>query len=211
MSPAAFDFKKEYKDLYMPKAQPVLVEVPAMKFLMLDGSGDPNNNVAFQQATELLYGLSYTLKMSKKKGSQPPGYFEYVVPPLEGLWWIEGGQFSLDIRDNWLWTLMIRQPEFVDAEFCQWAAGELSRKKPELSHDKVRLETFSEGLCVQIMHVGPYATEPESMSKIEKFITGRGLRDLVGQGGKHHEIYLSDPRKAKPESMKTVLRHPVAE
>lgn len=210
MSPAAFDFKKEYKDLYMPKAKPVLVDVPVMNFLMIDGNGDPNNNREFQQATELLYGLSYTIKMSKMKDNQPPGYFEYVVPPLEGLWWIEGGQFSLEIRENWLWNLMIRQPEFVDNEFFLWAASELSNKKPELPIKKVRLESFTEGVCVQIMHIGPYATEPESMLKMEDFMRSQGLRDLVGQGSKHHEIYLSDPRKAKPDSMKTVLRHPVA-
>lgn len=210
MSPAVFDFKKEYKDLYMPKSKPVLIDIPAMRFVMIDGSGDPNNSPAFQRATELLYGLSYTIKMSKKKGSQPPGYFEYVVPPLEGLWWIEGGQFSFALRDNWKWTLMIRQPEFVDTACFQWATGELRHKKPELPHDMVRLETFTEGWCVQIMHVGPYVSEPESMSRIEDYITAQGLGDLVGKGRKHHEIYLSDPRKAKPESMKTVLRHPVA-
>jgi hypothetical protein len=209
MSAKAFDYKKQYQDLYMPKRAPGLIDVPAMSFLMVDGSGDPNNNTEFQQATELLYGLSYTIKMSKMKGNQPPGYFEYVVPPLEGLWWIDGGHFSLDKRDNWKWTLMIRQPEFVDNEFLQWAARELKNKKPELSAEKARLEALEEGLCVQMMHIGSYASEPESMAMIEDFIINQGLKDLVGHGGKHHEIYLSDPRKAKPESMKTVLRYPV--
>lgn len=210
MSEKVFDYKKEYKDLYMPKQQPVLIEVPPMNFLMVDGSGDPNNNPAFQQATELLYGLSYTIKMSKKKGRQPEGYFEYVVPPLEGLWWIEEGSFSFEQRDNWKWTLMIRQPEFVNEELVQWATEELRRKKPELATEKARFATFDEGLCVQIMHIGPYATEPETMKKVEAFLLEHGLRDRLTDGGKHHEIYLSDPRKARPETMKTVLRHPVA-
>ncbi|MBA2134139.1 GyrI-like domain-containing protein [Hydrogenispora sp. UU3] len=194
----------------MPKQQPALIEVPPMNFLMVDGSGDPNNNPAFQQATELLYGLSYTIKMSKKKGRQPEGYFEYVVPPLEGLWWIEEGSFSFEQRDNWKWTLMIRQPEFVNEELVQWATEELRRKKPELAPEKARFATFDEGLCVQIMHIGPYATEPETMKKVEAFLLEHGLRDRLTDGGKHHEIYLSDPRKARPETMKTVLRHPVA-
>ena len=211
MSEKAFDYKKEYRDLYMPKDKPVLIEVPPMNFLMVDGSGDPNNNPEFQEATELLYGLSYAIKMSKKKGKQPEGYFEYVVPPLEGLWWIDEGSFSLEKRDNWKWTLMIRQPEFVNEEFIQWATKELKRKKPELATEKVRFAAFEEGLCVQIMHIGPYSTEPETMRKVEAFLSERGLQDRLSNGGKHHEIYLSDPRKAKPETMKTVLRHPVAE
>jgi len=209
MSEKAIDYKKEYKDLYMPKDKPVLIEVPSMNFLMVDGSGDPNNNPGFQQAIELLYGLSFTIKMSKMKGNQPEGYFEYVVPPLEGLWWIDEGGFSFEMRDNWKWTLMIRQPEFVNEEVIKWASNELMRKKPELATKKARFEVFEECLCVQIMHIGPYSTEPETMKKIDAFVLERGLKDRLGSGGKHHEIYLSDPRKCKPERMKTVLRHPV--
>lgn len=209
MGEKVFDYKKEYKDLYMPKDKPALIEVPPMNFLMVDGSGDPNNNPDFQYGTELLYGLSYTIKMSNKKGKQPEGYFEYVVPPLEGLWWIDEGEFSFEKRDNWKWTLMIRQPEFVNEEVVKWASNELMKKKPELDIGKVRFETLEEGLCVQIMHIGPYATEPETMKKVEAFLSENGLRDTLRLGGKHHEIYLSDPRKCKPESMKTVLRHPV--
>ena len=193
----------------MPKDKPVLIEVPPMNFLMVDGSGDPNDNPEFEHATELLYGLSYAIKMSKKKGKQPEGFFDYVVPPLEGLWWIDGGSFSLEKRDNWKWTLMIRQPEFVNVETVQWAVDELARKKPELEINKARFEAFEEGLCVQIMHIGPYSTEPETMKKVEAFLSEHGLKDRLTSGGKHHEIYLSDPRKSKPESMKTVLRHPV--
>jgi len=209
MSEKIVDYKKEYKDLYMPKDKPVLIEVPPMNFLMVDGRGDPNNNSEFQHAIELLYGLSYTIKMSKKKGKQPDGYFEYVIPPLEGLWWIDEGSFSFEKRDNWKWTLMIRQPEFVNEELVQWATAELMRKKPELAAKKARFEVFEEGLCVQIMHIGPYSAEPETMKKVEAFLSEQGLKDRLSSGGKHHEIYLSDPRKCKPESMKTVLRQPV--
>lgn len=193
----------------MPKDKPILIEVPSMDFIMVDGCGDPNNNLGFEQAIELLYGLSYAIKMSKIKGIQPEGYFEYVVPPLEGLWWIDEGGFSFEKRDNWKWTLMIRQPEFVNEEFFKLACGLLIRKKPGLPIEKARFEAFTEGLCVQIMHIGPYSTEPQSMKKIDDFIAQESLRDRLGSGGKHHEIYLSDPRKSKPESMKTVLRHPV--
>lgn len=208
MSNKAFDYKKEYRNLYMPKDKPVLVTVPAMNFIMVDGAGDPNNP-EFQQTVEVLYGVSFTIKMSKMKGNQPEGYFEYVVPPLEGLWWIDGGGFSFEKRDNWKWTLMIRQPEFVTREFSEWACNELENKKRGLSAKEVRFETFDEGLCVQALHIGPYATEPETMAKIDDYIKANALKDKVGQGGKHHEIYLSDPRKGNPENMKTVLRHPV--
>lgn len=175
---------------------------------MVDGKGDPNS-AEFQQAVELLYGLSFTIKMSKKKEQEPRGYFDYVILPLEGLWWISQGGFSFTQRENWLWTVMIRQPEFVDGEVFKWAQEALVRKKPELAVGKAGFQTFHEGLCVQCLHSGPYATEPETMAKLEAFMRAEGWRDLVGAGGKHHEIYLSDPRKAKPESMKTVLRHPV--
>ncbi|MDS1031010.1 GyrI-like domain-containing protein, partial [Bacillota bacterium LX-D] len=170
MSEKAFDYKKEYKDLYMPKDKPVLIEIPSMNFIMVDGCGDPNNNPGFKQAVELLYGLSFTIKMSKMKGNQPEGYFEYVVPPLEGLWWIDEGEFSFEKRDNWKWTLMIRQPEFVNEEVFKWACERLIKKKPELTTENARFEAFDEGLCVQIMHIGPYSTEPETMKKIDAFI-----------------------------------------
>lgn len=209
MSKKAFDYKKEYKDLYLPKGKPMLIDVPSMNFIMTDGTGDPNNNPNFQRAIELLYGLTFTIKMSKMKGNQPEEYFEYVVPPLEGLWWIDNGVFSLEVRENWKWTVMIRQPEFVDESVFQWACNELKRKKPDLPVESARFEAFEEGLSVQMMHIGPYSTEPETMKQIEDFIKQNGLRDRLGDGGKHHEIYLSDPRKGKPENMKTVLRHPV--
>ncbi|MCX7922536.1 MAG: GyrI-like domain-containing protein [Clostridia bacterium] len=210
MSEKAFDYKKEFKNLYMPKDKPVLVEVPSINFIMVDGRGDPNNNQEFDEAVELLYGLSYTIKMSKKKGSEPEGYFEYVVPPLEGLWWVDDDKFSFEERDNWKWTVMIRQPEFVNKEVFDWACKEFNIKKPGLKPEKARFEAFEEGLCVQMMHIGPYATEPETVGQMDGFMKHEGLKGRLVDGGKHHEIYLSDPRKSKPESMKTVLRHPVA-
>lgn len=205
---AVFDFKKEHKDLYLPKKTPSLVDVPKMTFIMVDGEGDPNGSVQFQDAVELLYGLSYTIKMSYKKGKQPPGYYEYVVPPLEGLWWVSDGRFLFESRDNWRWTVMIRQPDFVAQEFFSWACAELQKKKKEAAVEIARLESYAEGLCVQAMHIGPYATEPETVGKMDEFLRSNGYRDTLDRGGKHHEIYLSDPRKAKEENMKTVLRHP---
>jgi hypothetical protein len=203
------DFKKEYPDLYQPKARPAFVDVPEMTFIMVDGSGNPNENPLFEEAVELLYGLSYTLKMSHRKGLAPAGFFDYVVPPLEGLWWVEDDRFSLEKRDNWKWTLMIRQPEFVTEEFFHWAVDAFSKKKPGQRVEKARLQSFTEGSSVQILHIGPYATEPETVQAMDAFMLAQGWKSRLGQGGKHHEIYLSDPRKSLPEKMKTVLRHPV--
>jgi hypothetical protein len=158
---------------------------------------------------ELLYGTSYTIKMSKMKGNQPEGYFEYVVPPREGLWWIEDGGFSFEKRENWKWTLMIRLPEFVNEEVFKSACEELKKKKPLMKTESARFDNFKEGLCIQIMHSGPYADEPYTIKKLDEFAYGNNLKDMLCAGGRHHEIYLSDPRKGKPENMKTVLRHPV--
>ena len=204
----AFDFKKEYKDLYMPKSAPMLIDVPPMSFIMLDGRGDPNGE-EYQNALGTLYALSYTVKMSKMGGKQPPGYFEYVVPPLEGLWWCDGDAFDLNKRDRWLWTSMIRQPEFVTAEVFAWAKEAAKKKKPEFDYDKARFETFREGLCVQAMHTGPFDDEPATLARMQAFIEQNGLKSAVGAERKHHEIYLSDPRKTAPEKLKTVLRLPV--
>jgi hypothetical protein len=218
---AVFDFKKEYKDLYLPKPQPVLIEVPVMTFIMVDGAGDPNTATAYQEALEILYGLSYTIKMSKKGGRPPAGYFEYVVPPLEGLWWLADGDFDgrpgrqpLD-KSKFLWTAMLRQPEFVDGEVLAWAAGELKKKKPGLPVAKARLMSLAEGLCVQMLHTGPYDSEPATIAQMEQFIAAQGYANAIsealpsGQIRRHHEIYLSDPRRIAPANLKTVIRHPV--
>ncbi len=208
----AFDFKKEYKDLYMPKVTPHIIDVPAMVFIMVDGKGNPNTCQAYKDALEILYGMSFSIKMSKMSGTQPKGYFEYVVPPLEALWWGEDGYFdgiNITDKDKFCWTSMIRQPEFVTQEVFETAKQALGKKKPELDLTPARLASFKEGLCAQIMHLGSYDNEPATIKIMETFITESGYKsDLAGKR-KHHEIYLGDPRKTAPEKLKTVIRHPI--
>jgi len=210
-----FDYKKEYKDLYLPKRKPVLIDVPAMSFIMVDGAGDPNKSEEYQEAMEILYGLSFTIKMS---GQQPAGYFEYVVPPLEGLWWFKDVDFDgikLMDKSKLQWTSMIRQPEFVTEDIFAWAVTELKKKKPKLDLTKARLESLTEGLCVQMMHIGLYDSEPITFAQMEQFILDKGYINAIseplpsGQIRRHHEIYLGDPRRTAPEKLKTVLRYPV--
>lgn len=209
MAGSKLDYKKEYKDLYLPKQTPALIEVPVMNFIMIDGKGAPQGD-EYQKAMQALYALTFTIKMSKMSGQQPEGYFEYVVPPLEGLWWCQGGKLDFNRpKSEWLWTSMIRQPEFVTAEVFAWAVKECQRKKPELDVSKARFESFTEGLCVQIMHVGAYSDEERSIDKMKAFIADKGLKEMTGDIRKHHEIYLSDPRKTADEKLKTVLRLPV--
>lgn len=207
-----FDFKKEYKDLYMPKKKPSVIEVPEMVFIQVEGKGNPNTSTEYKNALEILYGLSYGIKMSKMSGTQPEGYFEYVVPPLEGLWWGEGTYFdgrNITDKDKFHWISMIRQPEFVTEEVFSLAKENLLRKKPELDFSHTNLVKFTEGLCCQIMHIGSYDDEPASIEKMDNFVIENGyLPDFEG-GRRHHEIYLSDPRKTAPERLKTVIRHPV--
>lgn len=209
MAQAKFDFKKEYKDLYQPKEEPALIEVPAMNFIMADGSGEPAGE-SYQTALQALYALTFTIKMSKMSGNQPEGYFDYVLPPLEGLWWSPQGELDLQDREGWLWTSMIRQPEFVTPEVFAWAVEECRRKKPNVDVSRVRLESFTEGLCVQIMHIGPFAEEARSTAKLAAYIAEHGLINDSGMVRKHHEIYLGDPRKTAPERLRTVLRFPVS-
>ena len=213
-----FDFKKEYKDLYLPKTEPALVTMRAMPFLMVDGAGDPNTSEAYQEALELLYGFSFTIKMSPKTGKEPPGYFDYVVPPLEGLWMAEEGGFAggrIMDKSKLLWTSMIRQPDFVTMEVFDWAFSVLKKKKPALPVEKVRLEVWEEGLCVQLLHIGPYDAEPASVAKLDRYAAEHGFAVAIGDplpnGGvrRHHEIYLGDPRRTAPEKLRTVIRHPV--
>jgi hypothetical protein len=204
------DYKKASKKLYLPPETPGEILVPEMTFLQVDGRGDPNEpDGEYAKAVGLLYALTYTIKMSKKSGRELEGYVDFVVPPLEGLWWIDSGEFSFDARANWRWTLMIRQPEFVDNIVFDWAVTQLLVKKPGLHLDEARFQCFTEGLCAQIMHIGPYSTEPETMKLMNEFMVKESLTDRLTHGGKHHEIYLSDPRKGTAENMKTVLRHPV--
>jgi hypothetical protein len=202
------DYKKEFKDLYMPPNKPTLIEIPSMNFISVNGKGDPRRK-EYEDAMSILYALTFTIKMSKMSGIKPEGYFEYVVPPLEGLWWCNDGAFDFEKRENWRWTSMIRQPEFVTQDVFDWAAAQCKRKKPEINVDLARFEAFKEGKCVQMMHFGPYADEPKSVERMKIFLHENKLVDETGMDRKHHEIYLSDPRKTIPEKMRTVLRHPV--
>lgn len=205
------DYKKEYKDLYQPSSKPSLIDVPEMIFIAVDGKGDPNTCEEYKTSMEILYGLSFTIKMSKMNGTQPEGYFEYVVPPLEGLWHQEGiDGIDYSRKEDFIWTSMIRQPEFVTEEVFERARAALSKKKPGLDLSRARYMKMTEGLCVQIMHKGPYDDEPASIERMKAFIAEKGFAEDFSDERRHHEIYLSDPRKCAPERLRTVIRHPVA-
>jgi len=207
------DLKKQYKYLYQPSAKKIeTVQVSNLQFAMVDGEIEkgqaPGTFPLFAEATQVLYGLSYTLKFMLKK--RKTNAIDYPVMALEGLWWVEDGFFDITVKDNWFYTLMIMQPKVITQEIFEEAREQVRKKKgdsPLLS--KVKLGYFEEGLCVQTMHIGPYATEPVTIDRMKEFMQENGLLDNVGPNGKHHEIYLSDPRKAAPDKMKTVLRHPV--
>jgi hypothetical protein len=206
------DLRKQYQQFYVPSAkQVVLVDIPAFNFVMIDGAigpgQAPGSSPAFQEATQALYGIAYTLKFMSKLRKQDP--IDYSVMALEGLWWIENGEFDIRNPTNWLWTIMIMQPGHVTAEMFQDGLAQLRKKKPSPAIERLRFVTFQEGLCVQVMHIGPYADEPATVDRLHAFMSQNGLRDRVGLGGKHHEIYLGDPRKGDPAKLKTVLRHPV--
>ena len=205
-----FDFKKEYRDLYQPKAKPSLIEVPRMRFLAVEGSGDPNEaGGAYQHALELLYGVAYTLKMSYKTDHVIPGFYQYVVPPLEGFWW-QSDVAGVDYTNKaaFQWVSAIRVPEFVTEADFAWAIEAATAKK-KLDFSPVHLAEGDEGLCVQCMHVGPYDSEPATVEAMHEFAAAQGYEPDFSTTRHHHEIYLSDPRKADPAKMKTVVRHPV--
>ncbi len=205
------DYKKAYKELYQPKTVPGVVDVPEMTFIQVDGQGDPNEpGGEYLRAVEILYALSYTIKMAPKNGLAPEGYFEYVVPPLEGQWWQEGIHgVDYTRKDKFCWTAMIRQPEFVDPQVYAAAVETVNRKKPQINVAKARLVTFTEGLCVQCMHIGSYDEEPATVEKMNNYIAEQGLLCDLSDIRKHHEIYLSDPRKSDTTKLKTIVRHPV--
>jgi len=210
----AIDYKKTEKQFYVPKTKPEIIDIPEMIFLMIDGKGDPNSCIEYKNAMEILYGLSYTIKMSKMSGNQPSGYFDYVVPPLEGLWSLDdGGTFTgsgaIQDKSKFVWTSMIRQPEFVTSEVFENAKMVLSKKKPNLDLSLVRLERYTEGLCAQVMHLGAYDDEPATVAVLSEFIHNNGYVEDMSGLRRHHEIYLSDPRKTEPEKLKTVIRHPI--
>jgi len=208
----AVDFKKTQNELYRPGAKPSVIEVPEMVFIMVDGRGDPNTDASYQTALEILYGLSYAVKMSKMSGAQPEGYYDFVVPPLEGLWSTDTGEFEIGAAEKsaFRWTSMIRTPEFVTPEVFDAAKVSLAKKKPTLDSSAARLESFNEGLCAQVMHTGPYDNEPATISALKKFIADSGYRSDLSDKRRHHEIYLSDPRKTSPEKLKTIIRYPIA-
>jgi hypothetical protein len=204
--PAKIDYKKTQKELYQPNAKnPVIIEVPEMQFLMIDGMGSPGDSQEYQDALSLLYPVSFRTKfLSKAKGK------DYVVPPLEGLWWADNmSDFTEGNRDKWKWTMMIRQPDWITQDMIDEAIAITKEKKPELSKQlpKLRLEKYKEGRVAQIMHIGPYAEEGSTVQKIHDFIKKEGGK-FDGLKTKHHEIYLSDPRKTNPATMKTIIRQP---
>lgn len=197
------DLKKELKHLYQPSAKEVVqVEVPTLQFLMVDGEGDPNTSQEYAQAVEALFSVSYTAKFMVKKGAQG---IDYAVMPLEGLWWADDmSVFSTNDKSNWKWTIMIMQPHFVANEVIEAAISEVKRKKDLPAIGKLRLEPFSEGLCAQVLHIGPFSEEGPTIERLHSFIDAR-----TGRDGKHHEIYLSDIRRADPTKWKTIIRHPM--
>jgi len=204
------DFKKTEKYLYQPKATPSIIDVPEMTFITVSGKGNPNTSAEYKTALEILYGLSYSIKMSKMSGTLPEGYFEYVIPPLEGLWWMPDGEaMDFSDKDSFRWTSLIRQPDFVTQEVFEDAKKALARKKSELDTSKARLEVIIEGLCVQVMHIGSYDDEPATIATMEKYAADSGYEIDIDVTRRHHEICLSDPRKVAPEKLKTVIRHPI--
>jgi len=206
----AFDFKKEYREFYLPKSRPEIVTVPPVNYIAVRGRGDPNQEGgAYQQAIAVLYAVAYTLKMSYKTDHRIEGFFQYVVPPLEGFWRQEqGGELDYRNKSKFQWLSVIRLPDFVTRADFDWAVAAASEKK-KLDCSAARFFPIDEGLCVQIMHLGPYDDEPAAIALMDAYLAENGyVNDLDGER-LHHEIYLSDPRKTAPEKWKTVIRHPI--
>lgn len=206
----AFDYKKEYKEFYMPKNKPEIVQIPPMNYIAVRGKGNPNvEGSEYKQSIGLLYGIAFTIKMSKKGSHQIAGYFDYVVPPLEGFWWqenIKGIDYSR--KEDFHFISMIRLPDFVTKKDFEWAIGEAEKKKKE-DFSKVEFLTYNEGLCVQCMHIGAYDDEPATVELMHSFMTAEGYELDITDKRLHHEIYLSDARRVASEKLKTVIRHPV--
>ena len=205
----AFDFKKEYKEFYLPANKPALVEVPAMNYIAVRGKGDPNDEDGeYKQTIGQLYGIAYTLKMSYKGSYKIKGFFEYVVPPLEGLWWSETGEVDYADKSGFCFISMIRLPDFIKKEDVEWAIAEATKKK-KADFSRVEFLTYDEGLCVQCMHIGSYDDEPATIDMMKAFAGTKGYQFAIDSARRHHEIYLSDPRKTAPEKLKTVIRYPI--
>lgn len=207
------DLKKEFHTLYVPSPRTIsVVRVPRLQFLMIDGrvesGGAPGTSPAFQEAMMALYGMAYTMKFMLKL--RPKNSIDYPVMAVEGLWWVEDGVFDISVKDNWVYTLLILTPKVATPKIFETARNEVRRKRGDSpALESIRLAEFAEGLCMQVMHIGPYADEPATIARLRTFAAANGYEDLVGRGGKHHEIYLGDPRKADPAKLKTVLRHPI--
>jgi len=206
--PETKDYKKEYKELYLPKTEPTIIDIPEITFVAIAGKGNPNEKEGeYQRALGVLYGIQYTIKMSKKGKCAINGYFDYVVPPLEGLWWFDEGE-TVSEKSKYNWISLIRLPKFVNEEVFQWAVMEASSKKG-IDTQNAKYMKFTEGLCVQCLHIGSYDSEPETLKKMESFIEENELLIDLNNHRRHHEIYLSDPRKTEVSKLKTVLRIPV--
>ncbi len=206
----AFDFKKEYKEFYLPPNRPQIVTVPKANYIAVRGRGDPNEpDGAYQRAIGILYALAYTLKMSYKTDHRIDGFFEYVVPPLEGFWWQEGVDgVDYGNKAGFRWISVIRLPDFVRQADFDWAV-ETAAKKKKLDCSAAEFLTVEEGLCVQCMHLGPFDSEPETVAGMDEFLAQNGYENDFSPARRHHEIYLSDARKVEPEKWKTVIRHPI--
>ena len=208
----AFDYKKAYREFYMPERTPSVVTVPGMNYIAVRGHGDPNaEDGAYRQSVGLLYGIAFTIKMSKKSDHRIEGYFDYVVPPLEGFWWQDGVK-GIDYahKENFEWISVIRLPDFVTKADFDWALEEAAGKK-KTDFSKVEYLSYDEGLCVQCMHIGPYDDEPVTVARMHAFMERQGYVLDITDRRFHHEIYLSDARRAAPEKLKTVIRHPIRE
>ena len=205
----AYDFKKEYKELYVPATRPGIVRVPVMNYLAVRGKGDPNEEGGvYKRALEQLYGVAYTLKMSYKGDYRIEGFFEYVVPPLEGLWWGEEGEIDYAHKEGFCFISMIRLPDFVTERDVEWAKNEAARKK-KMDFSQVEFFRYDEGLCVQCMHIGPYDDEPATIRSMRDYAESQGYAIALDEHRRHHEIYLGDPRKTAPDKLKTVIRYPI--
>lgn len=206
----AFDFKKEYKEFYLPKNKPQIVTVPKANYIAVRGEGNPNEQGgAYQQAVGVLYAVAYTLKMSYKTDHRIEGFFEYVVPPLEGFWWQEGtDEIDYANKSTFHWISVIRLPEFVTQEDFRWAVETASKKK-KMDCSSAEYLTIDEGLCVQILHLGTFDEEPATVALMDAYLAENGYQNDLSSSRLHHEIYLSDPRKTAPEKCKTVIRHPI--
>lgn len=207
----AFDFKKEYKEFYLPKNQPSIIKIPPMNYLAVRGKGDPNTeNGEYKNSISLLYAIAFTLKMSYKSNHKIEGFFQYIVPPLEGFWWQNGNAQGIDYsrKTDLNFISAIRLPDFITRADFDWAIAEATKKKGK-DFSKVEFFSYDEGNCVQCMHIGPYNDEPETVEIMRQYMSENGYKLDIQNPRYHHEIYLSDPRRCNPNNLKTVLRHPV--